>query len=310
MSLLVICGTHISIVHDQVFTISVLGTVLSLLQKPSSLLGPLFHLLFATAALPLLVYTFLATVPNSNPNDNDILSYAEDVAPTAPTTPRKFQSHLTLPLSPSFLSFSSPPPSPCSNRTFSSSVYPESRSTKTKKCTSLDLPSTHPHSIQLKHGTNTEFGAKKSAARPATAPICSKEKKIRPRPAPLDLSLQLRSAGTGSRRVLVSRADASSQTVASNHEHRQAPKLNKSCLRIFVSKGDLTSTTHRLWSFLLIAQVAALLVEGLRICAKVVLAGIGNGQSTEELISVVVMDMLANMFFVVQVGCVMSALTG
>ncbi|KAE9408780.1 hypothetical protein BT96DRAFT_671398 [Gymnopus androsaceus JB14] len=145
MSLLVICGT-----------------VLSLLQKPSSLLGPLFHLLFATAALPLLVYTFLATVPDSNPNDNDILSYAEDVAPATPNTPRKFQSHLTLPLSPSFLSFSSPPPSPCSNRTFSSSVYPESRSTKTKKCTSLDLPSTHPHSIQLKHGTNTEFGAKKS----------------------------------------------------------------------------------------------------------------------------------------------------
>ncbi|KIK69076.1 hypothetical protein GYMLUDRAFT_67778 [Collybiopsis luxurians FD-317 M1] len=290
------------------------GTVLSLLpthRSPSSILGPLFHLLFATAALPLLVYALLATMSTSTLSDDD-LPTPEEIIPHIPTTPRKFQSHFNLPLSPSFLSLSSPPPSPSSHRTFSSSIYLETPSAPTRtKCVSLDLPA-RVHSIRLKSGrdANVARTAKKCSVRPATAPISSREKKTRPRPAPLNFSLQV-GRDAGSQRALLLRPNAFTQDSPSlSHGTHQSATLKKPSVIL----GDsTTSPSNRVWSFLLIAQVAAVLSESLRICIEVALTGSGQdpgSPSTNQPVvkGVIVLEVLANVFLAVQVACVMGAL--
>ncbi|KAJ3999287.1 hypothetical protein F5050DRAFT_1709825 [Lentinula boryana] len=166
------------------------GTVMSLIRRisSSSILGPLFFLLSATMALPLLVYMFITMAPALE-SDNDPQDYTEAIQiPETPTTPKHQSHHLNLPLSPSFLSLSSNPPSPVSDRPLSTTTYPAHSTPKGKKCASLNLSSAQIHSIQLNSGTETM----RIGARPATSPISSREKKTRPRLTPLDLSLQMR----------------------------------------------------------------------------------------------------------------------
>ncbi|KAF9073613.1 hypothetical protein BDP27DRAFT_1400199 [Rhodocollybia butyracea] len=266
------------------------GTVLSLVpgrRSASSLLGPLFHLLFDTAVLPLLVYTFLAT-PSSSELD-DFPRSVEDV-PTPAT--RGKHTHLTLPLSPSFLSLSSSPPSPSSHRTFASSgyPYPQSTPTETQKCASLDLPHVRLNSTRA----NIVFGAKKSNGRPATSPISSQETKTRPRPAPLDLSRLHSQTATGH--------GSASLREHSNHPQRQPSMISKKS-----PVGAWMSSTRRILSLLLVAQVAALLTQGLKICIKVVENGPDGGLVAKP-VSVAVVEILINLFTVAHLGCVTGAL--
>ncbi|KAF5383424.1 hypothetical protein D9757_006106 [Collybiopsis confluens] len=304
----------VPIANLAVYTLTLLvfvlcGTVFSLLpdiRESLSILGPLFYLLFSTAALPLLVYTYLSkpSLSTSIPAEDEIPIPVE-VVPETPTTPRKFQSALDVPLyPPSF------PHLPSSHRTSSTSVYPDTYTTSgSKKCASLDL-SARVHSLQLKTTHNTN--AKRLNNRPATEPIASTEKKIRPRPAPLDLSLQI-NAGTGSRRTLVLRPDASMRLPPSYHAIHQPRVLKKSSIRDLIS-GKLTLAQHRVWSFLLGAQIMAVLSESLRICGQVALAG--SEQSIHDSFTrdsiaqgIIAVEVLANLFFVAQVACVMGALT-
>ncbi|KAJ4483819.1 hypothetical protein J3R30DRAFT_1838352 [Lentinula aciculospora] len=287
-SLFVICGTVLSLTPGRV--------------SPSSLLRPLFYLLSATTVLPLLVYMFLTTVPGSTNKDN-LQASAKDIRiPEIPTTPKKHQSHhLALPLSPSFLSLSSTPPSPAaSNRTLASTAYPDH--SNSKECASLDLSPTHIHPIQLKTGmeASTVFDAKK---RPATSPFSSREQKKRSRPPPLDLARQVETR-------IVSRGVLPSRTPSSNYRQQQHPRFGFRFRNITSqSVGDLTSIAHEIWSFLLVAQAAVLLAQGLRICIQVVLSELDNSESKRESLGIGVTMILQNLFFVVQAACIMCALT-
>ncbi|KAJ3749446.1 hypothetical protein DFH05DRAFT_674808 [Lentinula detonsa] len=279
------------------------GTVLSLIRRvsSSSILGPLFFLLSATMALPLLVYMFITMAPTLE-SDNDPQDYTETIQiPQTPTTPKHQSHHLNLPLSSSFLSLSSNPPSPASDRPLSTTTYPAHSTPKGKRCASLNLSSPQIHSIPLNPGTDTM----RIGARPATSPISSRDKKTRPRLTPLDLSRQVETT-TDSTCVLFPRT-------SSNHRQHQLPRTECRVHSITSQSGsDSTSTALRIWSLLLVAQIATLLAESLRICMQVVLSGIANNEdfgSTQKPIGIVMTEIFQNLFAVAQAACIMCALT-
>ncbi|KAJ3797795.1 hypothetical protein GGU11DRAFT_783439 [Lentinula aff. detonsa] len=279
------------------------GTVMSLIRRvsSSSILGPLFFLLSATMALPLLVYMFIAMAPALE-SDNDPQDYTEAIQiPETPTTPKHQSHHLNLPFSPSFLSLSSNPPSPVSDRPLSTTTYPAHSTPKGKRCASLDLSSAQIHSIQLNPGTETM----RIGARPATSPISSRDKKTRPRLTPLDLSRQVETR-TDSRCVLSPRTSL-------NPRQHQLPRSECRIHSITSQSGsDSTSTALRIWSLLLVAQIATLLAESLRICMQVVLSGLATNEdfgSTQKPIGIVMTEIFQNLFVVVQAGCIMCAIT-
>ncbi|KAJ4493767.1 hypothetical protein C8J55DRAFT_555187 [Lentinula edodes] len=282
------------------------GSALLLTQRlvpSSSLLGPLCNLLFATTALPLLVYLFLITVPGSASNE-DLPGPTEDVQIPEASTPQKH--HLTLPLSPSFLSLSSDPPSPASNRTLTTDAYPDHPTPRTKECTSLNSSSAQVYSIQLNTETEKHVGSSKKmlSARPATSPMSCREKKTRPRPTSLDVCRQME---TDVDSPQISRSVLSPRTPSSNHRQNQPPKSDFPLKKI-ISQSAVLSIAHRIWIFLIAAQLAALLAESLGICIQVVLSGIKDSGSKQEPFGIVMTVIFQNLFFVVQAGCIMCAL--
>ncbi|KAJ3817911.1 hypothetical protein EV361DRAFT_1034756 [Lentinula raphanica] len=259
------------------------GVVLSLIRRVSSLLGPVFLLLFASTALPLLAYMFFTTTPSSLASDDDFYNAMEDIqSPKTPTTPMHQVHNLNIPLSPSFLSLSSTPPSPASHRS----------TPITNKRASLKILSTHVHPIQQKSVT---IVSNKLNLRPATSPSSSREKKLRPRPTPLVLSRHVE-------------ANARSPLTSSNRQRHRLPTCcsNDVTSRTRNSPRSVTSTARRIWLFLLGAQVSTLMTEGLRLCIQVVLPG-DTDQGVKPF-GTALMEILQNLFLVVQAGCVMYAL--
>ncbi|KAJ3936784.1 MAG: hypothetical protein NXY57DRAFT_105987 [Lentinula lateritia] len=247
---------------------------------------------------------FLITV--SGPaSSEDSPDPTEDIQVSEPSTPQKH--HLTLPLSSSFLLLSSTPPSPspASNRTLPTDAYPDHPTTRSKERNSLDSSSAQVYSIQLNTETETHVVSHKKmlSARPATSPISCREKKTRLRPTSLDVSRQME---TNVDSPQISGCVLPPRTRSSNHRQHQPPKSDFPPKRII--SQPVLSIAHGIWIFLIAAQLAALLAESLGICIQVVLSGIKDSGPKQEPFGIVMAVIFQNLFFVVQAGCIMSAL--